>query len=84
MFSGSGLPAEASCPHGGYDPHPDPRTVGETLRAYRRALGLKQRELAEQLGAYRSTLGKVETGRERPSEAMLGRMKSLLGALLDG
>jgi transcriptional regulator with XRE-family HTH domain len=53
----------------GYDPHPDPMTVGETLRAYRRALGLTQRELGVQLGMHRSVLGKVEIGAERPSES---------------
>ena len=37
----------------GYDPHPDPKTRGETLRSYRRALGLTQRELAGQLGLCR-------------------------------
>ncbi len=65
-----------------YDPHPDPRTIGDTLRAYRRALGLTQRQLGAQLGMHRSTVGKVETGKERPSEQMLGRMRELLGALL--
>jgi transcriptional regulator with XRE-family HTH domain len=67
----------------GYDPHPDPMTVGETLRAYRRALGLTQRELGVQLGMHRSVLGKVEIGAERPSEAMLERILEFLGALLD-
>lgn len=66
----------------GYDPHPDPKTVGDTLRAYRRALGLTQRELAAQLGMHRSMLGKVEKGRERPSGTILGRMCSFLGALV--
>jgi transcriptional regulator with XRE-family HTH domain len=66
----------------GYDPHPDPKTVGETLRAYRRALGLTQRELCAQLGMHRSTVSKLETGKERPSEAMLRRMQELLGALI--
>ena len=67
----------------GYDPHPDPKTLGQTLRAYRRALGLTQRQLAVKLGMHRSTLGKVETGRERPSGAMGARMEELLGGLLD-
>lgn len=67
----------------GYDPHPAPKTVGETLRAYRRALGLTQRELANQFRMDRSTLGKVEIGAERPSEPMLAKMRKFLGALLD-
>jgi transcriptional regulator with XRE-family HTH domain len=67
----------------GYDPHPVPKTLGETLRAYRRALGRTQRELGDRFGMHRSTLGKVETGAERPSERMLVRMRGFLGALLD-
>jgi len=65
----------------GYDPHPDPKTLGETLRAYRRALGLTQQELAKQLGICRYTLGSLEMGRSRPSAGMLEKVTTPLGAL---
>jgi hypothetical protein len=51
----------------GYDPHPTPRTLAETLRAIRRALGLGQRELAERIGAHpRMILAWKRTAGGRP------------------
>ena len=63
----------------GHDPHPDPKTLGETLRAYRRALGPRQRELGAQLGMHRLTLGRIECGKERASEGMRTRMRGSSG-----
>jgi len=40
--------------------------IGERLRAYRRALGLKQRELADQIGVHQKSICAWERGRRLP------------------
>ncbi len=67
----------------GYDPHPEPKTVGDELRIYRRALGLTQRAFAAKLGVGRSTLNHVEGGRSRLSERLLRKVREYLGSLLE-
>ena len=50
----------------GYDPYPDPRTLGERLRARSRQLGLSRREASHRLGMDENTLAAYETGRGAP------------------
>lgn len=47
---------------------------GDVLRALRRSAGLTQEDLVDRVGRQfaRSTLANIETGRERPSERILG------------
>lgn len=46
----------------GYDPFPEPQTLGERLAAKRRMLGLSRKELAKRLGVDEETLARLETG----------------------
>ena len=41
------------------------KRLGATIKAQRRALGLTQQQLANQLGTSRASLASVETGRQR-------------------
>ena len=50
----------------GYDPGPEPKTIGERVLAYRRQYGLSRKLLARQLGADEATLWRWETGRRFP------------------
>lgn len=44
----------------GYDPRPQPTTIGQALIRHREGQGLSQREFAAQLGVDPSTLAKWE------------------------
>lgn len=46
----------------GYDPYPEPRTLGEKLRSQYRALGIARKEAAARLGMDENTLQRYETG----------------------
>ncbi len=46
----------------GYDPRPDPETLGERIRAARRRQGISQEELARRLGIDPSTVAAWEAG----------------------
>lgn len=46
----------------GYDPFPEPVTIGEELHAYRRKTGWSLKRLAEHLGVDESTVGNWERG----------------------
>ena len=50
----------------GYDPYPEPRTLGERLRAKRRALGFTIAEAARWLEVDEGTFGKWEHGTGEP------------------
>ena len=52
----------------GYDPSPEPNTIGERLLAYRRRHGLSRKELAGQLGADEATLWRWEVDQRRPEQ----------------
>lgn len=54
-------------------------TLGQVLKARRRALGLTQRELALQLGVKPGHITYLEAGRCRPSLSLLGRLADVLG-----
>ena len=50
----------------GYDPFPEPQTIGERITAKRRVLGLTRKKLAQHLGVDEGTLWKWESGRRMP------------------
>ncbi len=49
----------------GYDPFPEPQTIGERIIAKRRVLGLTRKKLARRYGVDEGTLWKLESGRKR-------------------
>ena len=53
---------------------PDPREVGDRLRALRAAAGLSQRELARRTGLAHGTISFIERGRGSPSISSLARL----------
>ena len=50
----------------GYDPYPDPQTLGEQIAARRRQLGLSRKRLAKKLGMDEMTLAHIEEGASKP------------------
>lgn len=50
----------------GYDPRPIPSTIGEEIRFWREARGLRQDEMARRLGVDPSTLSRWECGMRVP------------------
>jgi DNA-binding XRE family transcriptional regulator len=65
----------------GYDPNPPPCTLGDRLKAARRAAGLSQRELARRLGCHHSTIYWYERDGSPPSEH--GELPTRLVAFLE-
>jgi DNA-binding transcriptional regulator YiaG len=55
----------------GYDPSPEPQTLGERIWAERRKLGLSQAEAARLLGLEEGTLRRYERGKDQPTPAIL-------------
>ena len=53
-------------------------SLGEQLTAYRRSLGLSQAKLGRMLGVHTATIVRWETGRRRPSKALLCTVENLL------
>ncbi|MBL8697549.1 MAG: helix-turn-helix domain-containing protein, partial [Alphaproteobacteria bacterium] len=63
----------------GYDPHPEPMTLGERLRAAYRRLGLPQTHVARTIGMDPATLYRYEAGDWVPGSP---RTRQLLDLLL--
>lgn len=64
----------------GYDPHPEPWTFSEQLRARRRALGLSIAEAAQRVGVDEGTFGRWDRGVREPLGRHLGVLARFLGA----
>jgi site-specific DNA recombinase len=63
----------------GFDPTPEPKTVGEHLRAYRRRHGISRKALAAELEVDEATLWRWEEGRRMPNTAWhVAAVKKLL------
>jgi transcriptional regulator with XRE-family HTH domain len=58
----------------GYDPHPEPRSLGERLRAKYRVLGLPRKAAAQRLGIDEGTLQRYEEGTRRPTSPQARRL----------
>lgn len=50
----------------GYDPHPEPKTIGDRLLAYRRRQGLSRVAMARHLSVDETTLWRWETDQRQP------------------
>ena len=64
----------------GYDPHPEPQTLGERLQATYRALGLSRKKAARQLGIDENTLQRYEGSHREPKSV---RLRQLVADFLD-
>jgi len=53
--------------------------LGDTIRSYRKGLGLIQQALAQQLGVEGSHIAFIENGRRKPSLKLMGRLADILG-----
>jgi transcriptional regulator with XRE-family HTH domain len=62
-----------------YDPHPEPDTLGERLKAKRRALGWSQARLAAHLGWDEATVYRFERGDRQPKGKWLAQLAAFLG-----
>ena len=51
----------------GYDPYPEPRTLGEQIAAKRRQLGVSRKRAAKTLGVDEATLARWEKGTSHPA-----------------
>ena len=67
----------------GYDPTPEPKTLGQRLMAYRRRNGLSRKRLAVLLQVDETTLWKWETDRKKP-ESILGVEACLIRNIRSG
>lgn len=63
----------------GYDPRPEPRTLGQGLKRHRKGLGMSQKELAGFLGVDPSTLAQWEREDRPPTGQYLQRVRCILG-----
>ena len=55
-------------------------TLGKRIVAYRRVMGITQKEFARRLGIDPSTLARWETGRGQPSKKLRERLEDFLKA----
>jgi len=64
----------------GYDPRPEPRTIGEALKHYRHSRGMTQEELAVGLDVDPSTLARWEAEERVPVGQYRRRIEFFLNA----
>jgi DNA-binding transcriptional regulator YiaG len=62
----------------GYDPHPEPKTTADKLRALRRREGWSQQKLALHLGVDEGTVRKWEQGQEPERRGLRMRVEDLI------
>jgi transcriptional regulator with XRE-family HTH domain len=62
----------------GYDPTPEPNSIGERLRAKRRALGWTEAEAAAHFGCDDSTIRRYERGIRLPAGQRLHSVQAFL------
>ena len=62
----------------GYDPYPEPKTIGERIKARRRELGLTQVALAKHLGIAHVTVVRWERGERHPRRRVSQVMEAFL------
>lgn len=67
----------------GYDPNPEPLTLGERLQAKRRALGLSVAEAAQRLRVDEGTFGRWERENREPIARHISAVAAFLGAPFD-
>lgn len=54
------------------------RTLGQNLKAYRKARGMSQEKLAEALDKHRTYVGGIERGERNPSLKVIERLAALI------
>jgi len=64
----------------GYDPSPQPGSVGERIRYARRSTGLTIRELASAIDRHRETIASWERNRSVPDDTSLAALSRVLGS----
>jgi DNA-binding XRE family transcriptional regulator len=62
----------------GYDPHGEPRTLGERLLAVRRRLGVTQEQAAKMASVDEESFRLWELGKRKPSPASLMRIEEFV------
>lgn len=62
----------------GYDPLPQPQTLGERLFAARRMMGLSIKRIAVRFGADEATVARWESGQSEPKGEYINRVEGLL------
>jgi transcriptional regulator with XRE-family HTH domain len=67
----------------GYDPHPEPATLGERIAAKRRLLGLSRKRTARQLSVDEATLALWESGHSTPTGVRLLNLTRFLDTTPD-
>ena len=65
----------------GYDPFPEPVTLGERIVAARCALGLPRKRLAQRIGVDEGTLMRWETGEWTPTRLTRPKLDAFLSAV---
>lgn len=60
----------------GYDPYPEPKSVGQRIAFIRRATGLSRKRLAVHLGCDEATVARWEAGRSVPPGSHLRKIES--------
>ncbi|MCD8220629.1 MAG: helix-turn-helix domain-containing protein [Clostridiales bacterium] len=56
---------------------------GENLKKARKAAGIRQEDLAKELGVYAKDISRWETGDRTPSAVTFGKICQILGASAD-
>jgi DNA-binding transcriptional regulator YiaG len=64
----------------GYDPHPEPITLGGRLQAKYRVLGLSRKEASRRLGIDENTLKALEDGTRSPGQRCEEKLNRFLGS----
>lgn len=64
----------------GYDPHPEPVTLGERMVATRRAMGWTIQKAARHAGVDEGTWRSIEVGTQRPTDRIGRAVSAVLGA----
>ncbi|WP_262692508.1 helix-turn-helix domain-containing protein [Kordiimonas aestuarii] len=62
----------------GYEPFPEPRTLGEMIKFKRQSLGLSQRQFAELIQVDPSTVHQWEHNRRKPSGSAGQKLNQIL------
>ncbi len=62
----------------GYDPFPEPRTLGERLLATRRRLGLSQAQMANALRLDEGTVRLIEAGCRKPGTVTAAKIEHMI------
>ena len=60
-------------------PHSPQRAFGDRIRELRQAAGLRQEDLADRCGLFRTYMSRIETGKANPTLTMIHALADSLG-----